>query len=156
MEHNRVGNPDIESEARMSIAQASQLVQSIAGPSFPGEYVKQRFGRAYDALVQHGFTWNRVRDLWHCDKRIALRPGEFELIARIAQELEIEEADERQRFAALAAESARLKANILRARQGLAPQGFPPSSRAPADESRQADHQSLRTARPETTRGPRR
>jgi hypothetical protein len=104
----------------MSLSQASRLVQTIAGPAEAGEYVKTRIGRAYDALVGHGFTWNRVRDLWHGDKRVALRPGEIELLKQIADRDAAEDAHEQDRIDTLARELAALEVRIVAARETLA------------------------------------
>jgi hypothetical protein len=121
VERKGIGKSDNRSEARVS--EAAALIQDIAGPAPRGmrDSVKAMLRRAHDELVKHGFTWNRVRDLFHGDKRIALRPGELELLRQEAERVAAQDDHDQRRIEKLAGELAALEARILAAREALAP-----------------------------------
>lgn len=56
-------------------AEASILVRQIAEPRPVGDSVKAAMGRAHRAL--RGWTFNRVRDVWHADHRIKISADEM-------------------------------------------------------------------------------
>jgi len=84
------------SEKKVSaLAEASELLSEIAGPSRLGEGVKAALRRAHRKLAPHGFSFNRVRDIYHGDPRIKISADEMEALRNArAQTLEREAGDE--------------------------------------------------------------
>jgi hypothetical protein len=154
VERKRIGNSDKSSEARVS--EAATLIQDIAGPaSGPRDSVKAMLRRAHENLVKHGFTWNRVRDLFHADKRIALRPGELELLRQEAERVAAQDQHDQRRIERLASELTALEARILAAREALAPWATARQGAVSERSIGPACPQSLQNVRPALTEGSR-
>ena len=84
------------SERKMSSrAEASELLCEIAGPSRLGDGVKAALLRAHRKLAPHGFSFNRVRDIYHGDPRIKISADEMHALRMArAKALEDEAGDE--------------------------------------------------------------
>ncbi len=78
--------PDESSEGKLnSRVEASELLCEIAGPSRLGEGVKAALRRAHRRLAPHGFSFNRVRDIYHNDPRIRISADEMAQLRELAE-----------------------------------------------------------------------
>lgn len=71
-------------------AEASFLIRQLAEPIPPGDSVKAGLSRAYRRL--EGWTFNRVRDVWHADHRIRISAEELAHLRNVAK-AKAEDAD---------------------------------------------------------------
>lgn len=103
---------DDTSERRMSsVAQAQELLLKVAGPQ-PG--VKRLLLCAHRKLAPHGWTFNRVRDVYHRDKRIKIGADEIETLRALAKQSDDELLGEwRRENQKLQDRIARLEAMLL-------------------------------------------
>ncbi|MBN8957641.1 MAG: hypothetical protein J0H17_13890 [Rhizobiales bacterium] len=59
-----------------TITEASSLIRRLAEPAPPGDSVKAAMRRAWRKLPD--WSANRIRDVWHAEKRVRLRAEELE------------------------------------------------------------------------------
>ena len=72
-----------ERDGMSALAEASMLLQEIAGPGEPGELKKAAFARAMRKLSGQ-WTYNRVKDLWRQEPRARVSAEELNELRRIA------------------------------------------------------------------------
>jgi len=64
-----------EEEKMSARTEAAEMIQKLAEPCPAGDSVKMAMQRAWRRL--DGWTFNRVRDVWHADKRIVVSGDEL-------------------------------------------------------------------------------
>jgi hypothetical protein len=82
---------ELEKRFVSSVIEASELLREIAGPLRIGDGVKAMLVRAHRRLAGDGFSFNRVRDIYHRDPRIKISADELtKLRAARSEQLEKE------------------------------------------------------------------
>jgi hypothetical protein len=67
-----------------SLAEASFLLRRVAEPRPAGDSVKAALSRAWRRLP--GWSFNRIRDVWHADHRIRISADELDQLRRTAHQ----------------------------------------------------------------------
>jgi hypothetical protein len=73
-----------------SLAEASFLLRRVAEPRPAGDSVKTALSRAWRRLP--GWSFNRIRDVWHADARIKISADELDQLRRTARQDKAEDA----------------------------------------------------------------
>jgi len=112
---------DKSSEKRKmsSLSEASNILREIAGPRDIGDGVKTLLLRAHRRLAIRGFSFNRVKDIYHQDPRIKISADEMKILREMRDTKEQEATNElRELLARVERLEAMLAAGAARDSQG--------------------------------------
>ena len=104
-----------EDDRVSSRVEASELLREIAGPMRLGDGVKTLLLRVHRKLASNGWSFNRVRDVYHQDPRIKISADEMQTL-RAARSAALE-ADAKNEVRALLERIERLESLLLARRE---------------------------------------